>query len=123
MAEETPLLVLKDPGQPVNLTANLELAGRGGERASTEVLRHEDLAFSIHGLDGILAIAPQAEATVLYIIISGFGVLRCANGARLEFTEGDLIMVPSGATHRFEEVSPKFKTWRIVLGSRADGAG
>ncbi len=75
------------------------------------------------GSTGILAIALQAEATVLYIIISGFGVLRCANGARLEFTEGDLIMVPSGASHRFEEVSPKFKTWRIVLGSTADGAG
>jgi mannose-6-phosphate isomerase-like protein (cupin superfamily) len=118
---EVGLMLPNDPNQSVNLTADAELAGLTKEHGITQVLTRSHLAVSIHGTDGLEAIAEVAEADIVYVIISGYGVLRCRDGARIEFTAGDVMMVPSGAVHQFEEVSPKFRTWRIVVGKPADG--
>ena len=110
-----------DPGRPLNLTANAELAWLTKEHGSTQVLTRSHLAVTILGTDGLEVIVEGAEADIVYVIISGYGVLRCRDGARIEFTAGDVMMVPAGAWHQFEEVSPKFRTWRIVVGQPADG--
>ncbi len=110
-----------NPGQPRNLTADAELAGLTKGHGITRVLTRPHLAISIHPIDGLEAIAEGAEADIVYVIISGYGVLRCRDGAQIEFTAGDVMMVPGGAWHRFEEVSPKLRTWRIVVGQPADG--
>jgi mannose-6-phosphate isomerase-like protein (cupin superfamily) len=110
-----------NPGQPRNLTADAELAGLTKGHGITQVLTRPHLTISIHAIDGLEAIAEGAEADIVYVIISGYGVLRCRDGARIEFTAGDVMMVPGGAWHQFEEVSPKFRTWRIVVGKPADG--
>ena len=106
-----------DPDQPANLTAAAELAGLTNEHGIIRVLNRSNVAVTIYGIDGLATIAEDAEADILYVIISGYGVLRCRDGARVEFTAGDVMMVPAGAWHRFEEVSPKFSTWRIVVGN------
>ena len=108
-----------DPGRPANLTAAAELAGLMKEHGITRVLNRSNVAVTIHGIDGLATIAEDAETDILYVIISGYGVLRCRDGARVEFTAGDVMMVPAGAWHRFEETSPKFSTWRIVVGNPA----
>ena len=108
-----------DPGHPANLTATVELEGLVDQRGTTQVLTRSCLAITIHGIDGLEPEAEGVEADILYVIISGYGVLRCRDGARVEFTAGDVMMVPAGAWHRFEEVSPKFSTWRIVVGNPA----
>ena len=105
-----------DPDQPVNLTAAVELAGLMDGRGIAQVLVGAHLTFDIHGPDGLETISQVSDADPLYVIISGYGVLRCADGSRIEFTAGDLMLVPAGAEHRFEEIGPKFRTWRIVLG-------
>jgi mannose-6-phosphate isomerase-like protein (cupin superfamily) len=110
-----------DPNQSVNLTASAELAGLTKEHGITQVLTRSHLAVSIHSTDGLKTIAEVAGADIVYVIISGYGVLRCRDGARIEFTAGDVMMVPAGAWHQFEETSPKFRTWRIVVGKPADG--
>ena len=110
-----------DPGRPLNLTANAELAGLTKGHGITQVLTRPHLAISIHAIDGLEAIAEVAGADIVYVIISGYGVLRCQDGARIEFTAGDVMMVPAGAWHQFKEVSPKFRTWRIVVGQPAEG--
>ena len=57
---------------------------------------------------------------IVYVIVSGYGVLCCRDGARIEFIAGDVMMVPAGAWYRFEETSPKSRTWRIVVGNPAE---
>jgi hypothetical protein len=115
---EVGLMLPNDPSQPVNLTAAVELAGLTKGHGITPVLTHSHLAVTINDLNGLGTIA---GADTIYVIISGFGVLRCRDGARIEFTAGDVMMVPAGAWHQFEEVNPKFRTWRIVVGKPAEG--
>jgi mannose-6-phosphate isomerase-like protein (cupin superfamily) len=111
-----------NPGQPRNLTADAELAGLTKGHGITHLLIRPHLAISIHGIDGLETIAEGTEADIVYVIISGYGVLRCGDEARIEFTAGDVMMVPAGAWHQFEEASPKFRTWRIVVGEAEGGA-
>ncbi len=106
-----------DPDQPANLTAAVELAGLTNGHGITQVINRSGVAVTIYGIDGLETEAEGAESDIIYVIISGYGVLRCRDGARVEFTAGDVMMVPAGAWHRFEEVSPKFRTWRIVVGN------
>ncbi len=67
--------------QPVNLPAAADLSGLLDERGSAQVLGRSRLAFTLHGLDGVEAIAESAETDILYIIISGYRMLRCADGS------------------------------------------
>ncbi len=54
------------------------------------------------------------------MIIAGYGVLLCSDGECIKFTAGDVMFVPAGAEHRFEEIGPKFRTWRIEIGQTPD---
>ncbi len=83
------------------------------------MLNRSTVAVTIHGVDDLDVKADGTEADIIYVIISGYGVLCCRDGGRIEFTAGDVMMVPAGAWHRFEEASPKFRTWRIVVGKPA----
>ncbi len=104
------------PDQPVNLTAAVELGRLTDGPASAPVLSREHLAFAIHGVDELQTVAERVETDILYVIISGYGILCCADGERIEFTAGDVMFVPAGAEHRFDEIGPKFRTWRIAIG-------
>ena len=51
----------------------------------------------------------------IYVIISGTGFFR--NGEeRNPFKPGDLMFVPAGVVHRFEDFSDDFATWVIFFG-------
>ena len=52
------------------------------------------------------------EQDEFYVIISGTGTFFC-DGKRRPFQPGDLIFVPIGVEHRFEDFSDDFKTWVI----------
>ncbi len=56
------------------------------------------------------------------MIIAGYGVLLCSDGERIEFTAGDVMFVPAGAEHHFDEIVPKFRTWRIEIGRASEAA-
>lgn len=51
----------------------------------------------------------------LYVVISGTGTFY-NNGRRHPFAPGDVLFVPAGVEHRFEEFSDDFKTWVIFYG-------
>jgi len=53
----------------------------------------------------------------LYIIISGTGRFRRGDQV-VGFGPGDLLFVPAGIVHRFEEFSIGFATWVIFFGER-----
>ncbi|MEO6977177.1 MAG: cupin domain-containing protein [Mucilaginibacter sp.] len=51
----------------------------------------------------------------LYVIISGNGDFL-NNGERSAFGPGDVLFVPAGIEHRFENFSADFTTWVIFYG-------
>lgn len=53
----------------------------------------------------------------LYVIASGSGTF-CRNGERVIFNKGDVIFVPAGMEHRFENFTDDFSTWVIFYGEK-----
>ena len=51
----------------------------------------------------------------LYVVASGSGIFY-NNGERHPFTSGDVLFVPAGIEHRFEDFSDDFATWVIFYG-------
>ncbi|MES2111838.1 MAG: cupin domain-containing protein [Bacteroidota bacterium] len=51
----------------------------------------------------------------LYVVISGTGEFL-NNGTRSAFGPGDILFVPAGVEHRFENFSDDFATWVIFYG-------
>jgi mannose-6-phosphate isomerase-like protein (cupin superfamily) len=57
---------------------------------------------------------PHARDEV-YVVASGSGTFFHA-GERTPFGPGDVLFVPAGAEHRFEEFTPDFATWVLFYG-------
>lgn len=51
----------------------------------------------------------------LYVVISGNGCF-VNNGERAAFQQGDVLFVPAGTDHRFENFTDDFLTWVIFYG-------
>jgi len=51
----------------------------------------------------------------LYVVLSGSGEFL-NNGERQPFGPGDVLFVPAGVEHRFENFSDDFQTWVIFYG-------
>lgn len=51
----------------------------------------------------------------LYVVIQGNGQFYC-DGERKPFKAGDVLFVPAGIDHRFEDFSEDFSTWVIFYG-------
>ena len=50
-----------------------------------------------------------------YVVVSGSGTFFCA-GERRRFAPGDLIWVPAGAEHRFENFTDDLGVWVVFYG-------
>ena len=59
---------------------------------------------------------PHAQDEV-YVVIAGRGVLF-HDGRRDAFESGDLLFVPAGAEHRFEDFSHDLAVWVVFYGRR-----
>jgi mannose-6-phosphate isomerase-like protein (cupin superfamily) len=85
-------------------------------RDMAQVLTLAHLAFAVQAADTTGQLAPEpSRHDELYMIIAGYGVLRCSDGELIELTAGDLLFVPAESGARFEDLSRKFKTWRVSL--------
>ena len=51
----------------------------------------------------------------LYLVVSGSGTFF-RNGERVLFAKGDMLFVPAGMEHRFENFTDDFATWVIFYG-------
>ena len=107
--------------RPVNLTVladRMSPIGDGRLSKATRILTLADLVFEIHAGDGAgqMALDPGLQDEI-YVVIAGFGAVRCADGDLIEFTAGDLLFVPADSEARLEGLSPKFRAWRISVGS------
>ena len=79
-----------------------------------ELFRHGTLSVEIYRPHEVDLQQPHTRDEV-YVIISGRGEFLL-NGDRTGFGPGDLLFVPAGASHRFENFTEDFATWVIFFG-------
>jgi mannose-6-phosphate isomerase-like protein (cupin superfamily) len=83
-------------------------------RRSAELLRHGSLEvrwYAPHGSD------PQTphERDEVYVVASGRAAF-VRGSERVAVAAGDLLFVPAGMEHRFEDLSDEFGTWVMFYG-------
>ena len=71
-------------------------------------------------LDGRDRQQPHAQDE-LYVVQRGHATLR-VRGQAFDALPGDVLFVPAGAPHRFEDFSPDFVTWVVFYGPPAGEA-
>ena len=101
---------------PINLT---ESASRMPWSQVEQVLRvrapADGLALEIRGLSqGEKGLPNAGLSDTVYVIVSGYGLLRCGE-TPMDCTEGDVLFVPSGCAHEFERLDGEIRIWRISL--------
>jgi mannose-6-phosphate isomerase-like protein (cupin superfamily) len=90
-----------------------QLPGDNGE-AWRVLFEHGSFELEIYAPRGHDPQQPHARDEI-YVVIAGTGYFR--NGDRRHaFKPGDLLFVPAGVVHRFEEFSDDFATWVIFYG-------
>ncbi|RYY95092.1 MAG: cupin domain-containing protein [Chitinophagaceae bacterium] len=80
----------------------------------TELLRHGSLTVEWYAPQHEDAQGPHKQDE-LYIIASGHGTFL-RDGQRSPFQKGDVLFVPAGMKHRFEDFSHDFATWVVFYG-------
>jgi Cupin domain len=111
------------PRGPINLTEAAERTSWSEARWAAPVpVPTGGLALVISALDDAEeAGRGPSECDDVYVVVAGYGVLRCGEEV-VEFTAGDVLVAPAGTEHRLERLDGAFRLWRISLG-RLPGAG
>ena len=114
---------MSSPAQqgPINLTAIAEpMLWPEAQKAVRVMALSSGVALEIRGLDDVEAGHSSAGfSDNVYVIISGYGVLRCEDTA-MECTAGDVLFVPRGHAHHFERLDGEIRIWRISLSPTAE---
>ena len=90
------------------------LAASADGQPYVELFAHGSLAVEIYKPVGRDLQTPHARDEV-YVVIAGRGTFACA-GERRAFGPGELLFVPAGVEHRFEDFSDDFSTWVLFYG-------
>ena len=89
------------------------LPGPDGERY-VELFQHGTLSVELYAPRGSDPQSPHTRDEV-YVVVSGKG--HFVNGAdRHPFGPGDVLFVPAGVTHRFEEFTDDLAVWVFFYG-------
>ncbi|MFT6051034.1 MAG: mannose-6-phosphate isomerase-like protein (cupin superfamily) [Halioglobus sp.] len=84
------------------------------EEPYKELLRHGSLTIEIYKPECIDHQESHSQDEV-YVVASGSGIF--VNGvSREKFEPGELLFVPAGVVHRFEDFTEDFSTWVIFYG-------
>jgi mannose-6-phosphate isomerase-like protein (cupin superfamily) len=90
-----------------------QLPGPKGERFAA-VLEHGSLLIEIYAPRGMDAQTPHSRDEV-YVVVRGSGFF--VNGTSREpFGEGELLFVPAGIVHRFEDFTDDLTVWVMFYG-------
>jgi mannose-6-phosphate isomerase-like protein (cupin superfamily) len=94
--------------------------GPGGERFA-KVLGHGSMEVEIYAPRGTDPQTPHTRDE-LYVVVSGTG--QFVNGpGRQEFGPGDVLFVPAGVEHRFEDFTDDLLVWVVFYGPEGGEAG
>lgn len=92
-----------------------ELPGAGGP-PFVELFRHGPLSVELFAPRGTDTQQPHTQDE-LYVVVRGTG--EFVNGPlRHAFRAGDVMFVPAGVVHRFENFSDDFMVWVVFCGPR-----
>jgi len=87
---------------------------KGEESAFKELFNHGSLSVEIYKPEGVDHQQPHSRDE-LYVVTSGSGYF--VNGSsRDKFEQGEVLFVPAGVVHRFEDFTEDFSTWVIFYG-------
>lgn len=89
------------------------LPGPDGERFA-RVFARGDVEVELYAPRGSDLQVPH-ERDELYLVVRGHGRFLCA-GDEIAFGPGDLLFVPAGVEHRFEEFDDALVTWVVFFG-------
>jgi mannose-6-phosphate isomerase-like protein (cupin superfamily) len=96
------------------------LPGPAGERY-VELFQHGTLSVELYAPRGRDPQDPHTRDEV-YVVVQGSGQFR--NGdVRHPFGPGDLLFVPAGVVHRFENFSDDLAVWVVFYGPEGGEAG
>lgn len=98
------------------LTVNAALAALAREKGAefVTVFGHGSLEVEIYRPDGVDRQHPHTRDEV-YVVISGSGTFVNGN-SRLPFEAGEVLFVPAGVEHRFEDFGKDFAAWVFFYG-------
>ena len=98
----------------VSIASAVEQLSKEGLQRFTTVMRSGSMSVEYYKpVDRDLQQPHQQDE--LYIIASGEAVFS-RNGERVDCKTGDVLFVPAGMDHRFEEFNEDFATWVIFYG-------
>lgn len=90
------------------------LARDEDQKPFVELFQHGSLSVEIYQPVGQDLQTPHTRDEV-YVVVSGVGEF-VNGGKRKPFEAGELLFVPAGVEHRFENFSDDFATWVIFYG-------
>jgi mannose-6-phosphate isomerase-like protein (cupin superfamily) len=90
-----------------------QLPGPAGERY-VELFQHGTLSVELYAPRGSDPQHPHTRDEV-YVVVQGSGYFRNAE-TRHRFAPGDLLFVPAGAVHRFEDFTDDLAVWVLFYG-------
>ena len=101
---------------PTRLTPTNALAALAAQpgREFTSVFRHGTLEVEVYRPDGVDRQSPHTRDEV-YVVLSGSGYF-VSGDTRQPFEPGEVLFVPAGVVHRFEEFTHDFATWVFFYG-------
>jgi mannose-6-phosphate isomerase-like protein (cupin superfamily) len=80
----------------------------------TVLMRHGTMRIEYYAPKDIDLQKPHAQDEI-YIIATGSGTF-IRGDEKVLFSEGDMLFVPAGMDHRFEEFTSDFATWVVFYG-------
>jgi len=87
---------------------------KGHEKPFKELFSHGSLNVEIYQPEGVDLQEPHSRDE-LYVVVSGSGTF--INGeSKGPFEAGDVLFVPAGVVHRFEDFTDDFATWVFFYG-------
>lgn len=84
------------------------------DRQFTVMLKHGSMRIEYFSPQKIDTQTPHKQDEI-YVIAKGSGTFY-GNGERVMFKTGDVLFVPAGMDHRFENFTDDFATWVIFFG-------
>ncbi|MEZ4884113.1 MAG: GNAT family N-acetyltransferase [Chitinophagales bacterium] len=95
-------------------TALGKLTNRTDGKRFVETLQHGSMVVEIYQPDKMDLQTPHTRDE-LYVVYRGRGIFF-NDGVRHSFEAGDVLFVPAGVEHRFEDFSDDFVTWVVFYG-------
>lgn len=100
----------------VSLLEAIEQLKQESNKTFTVVMQHGSMSVEYFSPQKTDTQTPH-EQDELYIVARGHGNFN-RNGEKLDCKAGDVLFVPAGMDHRFEQFSDDFATWVVFYGPK-----